>query len=127
MMRFRQLVSSPLHVVLGCSLLVLPTIAVLSAPTLSAQEKGVVQRTVEGKVTNDAGKPVKGAIVYLKDPRTQSVKSYITSENGDYRFVQLSSSTDYELHAELSGKKSKNKTISSFDDKNDFTIDLKVD
>lgn len=98
------------------------------SPALAApQDRGPVQRVVHGKVEDKAGAPIKGAVVYLQDSRSSSVRSAITTDDGTYRFVQLSQNTDYQLWAKLEGKKSKNKSISSFDSKNDFTIDLKID
>ncbi len=85
------------------------------------------QRTVSGKVVDKSDAAVKGAIVYLKDDHTLAIKSFIADDAGGYRFGQLSSTTDYELWAEHNGKKSAVKTISSFDSKSSFTINLKVD
>jgi hypothetical protein len=92
-----------------------------------AQERGPAQRVVQGKVLDGAGAPIKGAVIYLKDGRSLSVKSFFSDDQGGYRIGQLSQNTDYEIWAEHSGKKSAVKTISSFDSKNQFYINLKID
>ena len=92
-----------------------------------AQQRGPEQRIVQGKVVYRGNAAVNGAVVYLKDDHSLSVKSYITDGEGAYRFGQLAQNTDYELWAESNGKKSAVKTISSFDSKNQFFINLKVD
>jgi hypothetical protein len=94
---------------------------------LLAQGRGPVQRVVQGVVQDKDGVAVKGAVVYLEDTRTNSVKSAIASDTGTYRFVQLTQNTDYSIWAKLDGKKSATKTISSFDTKNELTINLKID
>jgi len=91
-----------------------------------ADTRGPVQRVVTGRVVDDGDKPVKDAVVYLKDSKTLSVKSYIAGADGTYRFGQLSSTADYEIWAEAGGKKSKTRGISSFDTKTQFVIDLKL-
>jgi hypothetical protein len=99
----------------------------MSAAPAFAQARGPVQRTVEGKVESKGGAPIKGAVVYIQDSRNQSVRSAISGADGTYRFVQLSQNTDYEIWAQADGKKSKSKTISSFDSKNDFNFTLTID
>jgi len=96
-------------------------------PVATAQQRGPVQRIVQGKVESNSGAALSGAVVYLKDSHTLAVKTFIADANGAYRFGQLAQNTDYALWAELAGKKSKDHSISSFDTKNDFTIDLKID
>jgi Carboxypeptidase regulatory-like domain len=107
------------------------SIAVLSVVSRAvpafAQQRGPIQRVVEGKVVDKQDAVVNGAVVYLKDDHTLAVKSYITDDKGAYRFGQLAQNTDYELWAESNGKKSPVKNISSFDSKNQFYINLKID
>jgi len=108
----------------GCSFAI--GVSAVRGVTLVAQ-RGTAQRTVQGKVTDKGEVGLNGAVVYLKDDHTLSVKSFISEPNGGYRFGQLSQNTDYELWAESNGKKSPTKTISSFDSKNSFQINLKID
>jgi hypothetical protein len=115
------LVGSFSAVTVGTSLLA------VVAPAALAQQHGPVQRIVQGKVVDKADAPIKGAIVYLKDSRSLAVKSSIADDEGAYRFGQLAPNADYELWAESDGKKSGTKTISSFDSKTQFYINLKVD
>ncbi len=92
-----------------------------------AQQRAPAQRVVQGKVTDGANVAIKGAVVYLKDTRSLAVKSYFSDAEGNYRFGQLSQNTDYEVWAENNGKKSAIKTVSSFDSKSEFVINLKID
>ena len=101
--------------------------AAFAAAPAAGQDRGPVQRVVHGKVQDKDGVGIKGAVVYLKDSRTSSVKSAISDDEGSYRFVQLTQNTDYELWAQSDSKKSATKSISSFDTKNDITIMLKID
>jgi hypothetical protein len=108
----------------SCSVVIL-AVGVRSTSAV-AEQRGPVQRVVQGKVTDGGGAIVKGAVVYLKDDHSLSVKSYFSDDQGAYRFGQLAQNTDYEIWAESNGKKSAVKTISSFDNKNQFYIDLKI-
>ena len=117
--------------VLNLSLLACPAVfitgTVLAAPLLAGQDRGTAQRVVHGKVEDKNGAGIKGAVVYLKDSHSSSVKSAIADDDGSYRFVQLSLNTDYEIWAQSDSHKSPTRSISSFDTKADITIFLKID
>jgi Carboxypeptidase regulatory-like domain len=94
--------------------------------SLSAAAVAQGGRVVQGKVLTSSDAPVPGAIVYLKDMKTLGVKSAISLTDGSYRFGQLADTTDYEIWAELQGKKSSSRGISSFDTKKLLTLNLKL-
>ena len=99
----------------------------LFVPAAAAQSRGPVERIARGRVLDKAGAPIKGAVVYLRDGRSSAVKSAITTDDGSYRFVQLSQGVDYDLWAKIDDKKSKTRSISSFDAKNELLLDLTID
>jgi len=90
-------------------------------------EQTQVQRVVEGKVVDGAGNGLKGATIFLKDTHTLSIKSYIAADDGSFHFGQLTQTIDYEVWAEIAGKKSAVKNISSFDTRKFFNLTLKID
>jgi hypothetical protein len=92
-----------------------------------AQKRGPVERIVEGQVVNKTGANLGGAVVYLKDSRSNSVKTYIADDDGHFRFGNLSQNTDYQLWADSNGVRSKSREISSFDNENNFHFTLKID
>jgi hypothetical protein len=94
--------------------------------TAFAQQHEPQERLAEGKVVDKSGGVIGGAVVYLKNSRTNSVKTYIADDSGHFRFGDLSQDTDYELWAESNDVRSKSREISSFDSQNNFYFTLKV-
>ncbi|HTU35534.1 MAG TPA: carboxypeptidase-like regulatory domain-containing protein [Candidatus Acidoferrum sp.] len=92
----------------------------------SAQDQGPELRTVHGTVINTAENPVASAIVYLKNMKTQDVKTYITREDGLYRFSGLDPNVDYQVFAEHSGMVSSTRDVSSYDSRRDIDFQLKL-
>ena len=110
--------------VLSLSLTIAAGSAALVPPSAAVQV--ATFRSVSGTVTDKGGTKQKGAVVHLKDARSLSQRSYITAEDGVFRFAQLSTNSDYEIWADLDGKKSPSKTISSFDTKKTVDVYLKL-
>lgn len=92
-----------------------------------AQKRAPIERIAEGQVVNKAGDAIAGAVVYLKDSHSNSVRTYIADDSGRFRFGNLSQNTDYQLWADSNGVRSKSRVISSFDSENSFHFTLKVD
>jgi Carboxypeptidase regulatory-like domain len=106
-------------------------LAALPAPWLSAQQpdpkKEAQLRTVHGVTMDKTENPVASAVVFLKNTRSNAIRSYISDEQGNYRFSGLDPNTDYEVHAEKDGAQSQTRTISSFDSKKEIVVNLKLD
>jgi hypothetical protein len=116
-----------LRISLGLALLLPAGLATLAGTSAHAQQKAPVQRVADGKVVGKDDAPIAGAVVFLKDVKSLSVKSYITDDKGLFHFGNLGQNTDYELWAESDKERSKTRSISSFDSKNNYNFVLKVD
>lgn len=84
-------------------------------------------RNVTGQVMTKSESPLPDAVVYLKNTKTLTIKSFITEKDGGYRFHGLSQNIDYEIYADYQGQKSQTKTISSFDNRNNITLNIRID
>ena len=97
------------------------------AGTLAVAAQELKVRTVEGRVVDEDNRAVASAVVYLRDDRTNSVRTYITNSSGHYRFSWLGEYDDYELEAHTQNFRSHRHTISQWDTRREFVIDLKLD
>jgi len=102
-------------------------ILLLTLATSAQDKKSEIQlRTFHGAVLDRSENPVPSSVVYLKNVRSQAVKTYIADETGHYRFSGLDPNVDYELHAEHDDLISSTRTISSFDSRRDVDVPLKL-
>lgn len=104
-------------------------ILALCAAVGAAQDKKreAQLRTVRGVVEDKSDNPISSSVVFLKNLRTNSVRSSYTDDTGNFRFSGLDPNADYELHAEKEGAKSTTRTVSSFDSRKDIVLNLKID
>src|SRR3989441_6470215 len=76
-------------------------LAVFAGVGVAQDKKREAQlRTVRGVVADKSDSPLSGSVVFLKNVRTNSVRSSYTDDTGSYRFSGLDPNADYELHAE---------------------------
>lgn len=104
-------------------------ILTLASITVVAQDakREAQLRTVHGIVQDKSENLVSESVVFLKNTRTNVVRSSYTDTTGKYRFSGLDPNADYEIHAEKEGLKSSTRTVSSFDSRKDITLNLKIE
>jgi hypothetical protein len=83
-------------------------------------------RVLHGSVIDKDENPIASSVVYLKNVKSQAVKTYIADDSGNYRFSGLDPNVDYEIHAEHADLTSPVRTISSFDSRRDIEVTLKL-
>jgi hypothetical protein len=104
------------------------TVLLVASMALAQDAKHEAQlRTVHGVVMDKSEALVPSAVVFLKNTRSNAIRSYISDEQGNYRFSGLDPNTDYEVHAEKDGSQSQTRTVSSFDSKKDIVLNLKIE
>ena len=89
-------------------------------------QKDSATRSVQGSVANPDDSAVAGAVVQIKNMKTLQIRSFITLEDGTYRFFELSPDVDYELKADFKGASSGPKTLSSFDSRKKAVVNLRL-
>lgn len=83
-------------------------------------------KVLHGSVIDKSENPIPASVVYLKNVKSQAVKTYIADESGNYRFSGLDPNVDYEIHAEHDDMTSAIRTVSSFDSRRDIEVTLKL-
>jgi hypothetical protein len=111
-------------------LTLLAVLGVVLAGTLAAaaqdRKKEPPLRTVRGQVVVKDDSPAPSAIVFLKNLKTGGIKTYIADDVGAYRFSGLDPNVDYQIHAEHKDMVSAKHTISTFDNRKEIVLNLKV-
>lgn len=103
-------------------------LALAAAAALAQNSKKESQlRTVHGIVQDKSENLVAESIVYLKNTRSNIVRTLYTDSTGKYRFSGLDPNVDYEIHAEKESSRSATHTVTSFDSRKDITLNLKID
>lgn len=103
----------------------------VSGPRWESGRKGKARdpntRNLEGTVRTPDGQLAIGAVVKLKNLKTLQVRSFITQDDGRYRFDNLSTNIDYEVQGQSKGMSSPTRTLSVFDNRLDAIVNLKLE
>lgn len=85
-------------------------------------------RDLKGLVRDDAGNPLDGAIVSLKDLKTGKIQSFRTKQDGSYLFYDLNIDLDYELTAKYDGASGPvTKRLTKYDNRKHPTLDFNLE
>jgi hypothetical protein len=106
--------------------LLLLLMAALSLPGQNPKHDSQL-KTVRGVVTDKSDNPINAGVVFLKNTRSNQVRSNITNDRGEYRFSGIDPNAEYELYAEKDGAKSQTRNVSSFETRMDIVLNLKLD
>jgi hypothetical protein len=109
-------------------LLVLCLLAAMPAAAQTKDQKRAEAqlRTVHGSVVDKGDNAIASSVVYLKNLKSQAVKTYIADDTGHYRFSGLDPNVDYEIHAEHGDSSSSTRAVSSYDTRRDIEMTLKL-
>lgn len=89
--------------------------------------KDVPSRELIGIVRDENGDPLKGAIVTVTNLKTKAAKSFVTKDDGRYRFDQLIKADDYEVKARFQGRDTETKSLSTYDPRDKPTLNLQFE
>ncbi|HEU5022515.1 MAG TPA: carboxypeptidase-like regulatory domain-containing protein [Bryobacteraceae bacterium] len=97
-----------------------------AAPHENSEKKNPHERSVHGTVKDAEGNPAAGAVVELKNKRTQEIRSIVTRDKGAYLFSGLNKDDDYELSATQKDRASKPHVLSTYDPRENPLINLRL-
>jgi hypothetical protein len=84
-------------------------------PLMKKKEKAPTSRTVTGKVVDETGQPIEGALVTVTNTKTNEKTNFFTKKDGRYNFEDLSFTIDYNLQASYKNLKSEPRKLSQYD------------
>jgi len=90
------------------------------------RDTGPKPKNIHGVVQDLRGKPLAQARVFLKDMKTNVIRTLETDQNGEYKVFALPPNVDYELYAEFRGQTSEKKFVSSYLNREDNVLNFQL-
>ena len=91
------------------------------------RDTGPKPKNIHGIVQDARGKPLVGARVFLKNMKTNVIRTLETDQTGEYKVFGLTPNVDYELYADFKGKTSEKKFVSAFLNREDNVLNFQLD
>jgi len=112
-----------------CALVLLCFSASLEAQLFpkTRRDTGPKPKNVHGIVQDVRGKPLSGARVFVKNMKTNVIRTLETDQKGEYKVFGLPPDVDYELYADFKGKSSDKRVISSYLNREDNVLNFQLD
>jgi pimeloyl-ACP methyl ester carboxylesterase len=88
---------------------------------------GPKPKNIHGVVLDLRNMPLIGAHVFIRDMKTNIVRTIETDQKGEYKVYGLTPTVDYELYADFKGKVSDKKFVSSFLNREDNVLNFQLD
>lgn len=107
--------------------LLLTTIVPAQAQSRAEKRAEANLRSVQGLVVDAANNPAAGAVVQLKEMRTLQVRSFITQNDGSYRFFNVKMDTDYQLTVKHRESTAGPRNLTIFDTRKEAIINFKLE
>ncbi len=96
-------------------------------PIKGKKDKAPTARTVTGKVVDDTGQPLEGALVTLTDSKTNAKNTVFTKKDGRYNFEEVAFTVDYQLQARYKDLNSEPRNLSQYDHTANVVRILEID
>ena len=96
-------------------------------PLKPKKDKAPTSRTVTGKVVDETGQPLAGALVTLTDSKTKAKDTVFTKKDGRYNFEDVSFTVDYQLQARYKDLVSEPRNLSQYDHTANVVRILEID
>src|SRR5262249_19068635 len=99
----------------------------LPDPSKKRADPGPMPKNIHGFVLDTQGKPIVGAKGFIKDLKTQVVRTQVTDAEGRINVLAFATTEDYEVYAEFKDKKSESRTVSGFVNRQDNVLNFQLD
>jgi len=90
-------------------------------------DPGPMPKNIHGMVSDLRGKPLVSAKVFIRDLKSNVVRTQTTDSQGIYQIFALPPSIDYLVWAEFNGKSSDRRTVSGFLNRQDNVLNFQLD